>query len=849
MEQATLSLLKPAILAIAGLAAVCGIYYTCTAVLTHPPDTGLQRSNAVRRRPAPSVLAPGDLRWRMVPPGLNTAIGVLEFECGNREYVYDMADGSLPSRETLSNQLGPLDDLAYRQVCIRVIKFIVAVTLEAQHFPNVRAEVAMTPFADLLRIEGDLEQNIRALEIAAAHVMNMTPPRPEEFSNMYEIAMADDGPAVTEEPVEDTDAPHEHTHGLKGLLYYIAEQDANRQGYEHRGISCEECGQLPIRGVRWRCLNCADFDLCTTCEAHTAHPKTHLFAKIKVPLPPMSNNGKTLPLWYSGDARKIYPPLQPASRKRLFEQYKFDEPSIDALYDQFTCLANVHFLQDPLGIMVAIDQAGFRRAMIPEWWNLRSAPNAIMDRTFHFYDTNADGLIAFEEFVNGTSFLRSPARFDTMRRVLQGFDIDDNGYLDRSDFLRLLRAKYVLQEKQVNDMVEMGENDQTLDALQTLRSSQPISAIFNQQDIPHGEDRPRQGKQLDAFGDMQPLPGIKTILEEDDPWLLDNAIPTPGSAGGLRHHASPSPEMLKGQDDRDDISSNTDAANIRDFANEDSSMVSDHGPYRDVLLQIVEQGMNEILDRIFRLKEQEHDAAIATRQERNEWRTEIEDYLAEKQRIAEELCLMASTDPLAATAMHSHTRQPPPTPAGSPEPPFRADILPTDTESLAEREADIAHQPLDRLLEQAGYEIIDGRGNGALMPQDDEDNESRLPESLRHLLRPPSILNDTSADPTMPQNRPNTASVVEDGALTHENAPRANKAGLPLSSGESKSRPTVLSAARLSLLASMEEIDREVVTRGGCGRLSFDEVETIVKADRTNELLGLVKSWLEFASF
>ncbi|KAI7180501.1 hypothetical protein KC360_g50 [Hortaea werneckii] len=70
--------------------------------------------------------------------------------------------------------------------------------------------------------------------------------------------------AETEDFEAANGAPHEPSQGIKGLLYYIAEQDAKRKGYQHRGIACEECGETPIRGVRWHCLNCPDFDLCST---------------------------------------------------------------------------------------------------------------------------------------------------------------------------------------------------------------------------------------------------------------------------------------------------------------------------------------------------------------------------------------------------------------------------------------------------------------------------------------------------------------------------------------------------------------------------------------------------------
>eukprot|EP00026_Physarum_polycephalum_P003915 Phypoly_transcript_03932.p1 GENE.Phypoly_transcript_03932~~Phypoly_transcript_03932.p1 ORF type:complete len:464 (-),score=71.66 Phypoly_transcript_03932:802-2193(-) len=54
---------------------------------------------------------------------------------------------------------------------------------------------------------------------------------------------------------------------------------------EHLNISCDVCHASPIVGVRYKCANCADYDLCEICESRNAHDPTHLFLKIKLPLP------------------------------------------------------------------------------------------------------------------------------------------------------------------------------------------------------------------------------------------------------------------------------------------------------------------------------------------------------------------------------------------------------------------------------------------------------------------------------------------------------------------------------------------------------------------------------------
>ena len=45
---------------------------------------------------------------------------------------------------------------------------------------------------------------------------------------------------------------------LLNLLYAIAEDQARKDGYVHRGITCNHCGMSPLRGIRFKCANCVD---------------------------------------------------------------------------------------------------------------------------------------------------------------------------------------------------------------------------------------------------------------------------------------------------------------------------------------------------------------------------------------------------------------------------------------------------------------------------------------------------------------------------------------------------------------------------------------------------------------
>lgn len=44
-----------------------------------------------------------------------------------------------------------------------------------------------------------------------------------------------------------------------------------------------------------------DFDLCETCESLDIHFRTHLFLKIRIPVPPLANpRSALLPMFYPG---------------------------------------------------------------------------------------------------------------------------------------------------------------------------------------------------------------------------------------------------------------------------------------------------------------------------------------------------------------------------------------------------------------------------------------------------------------------------------------------------------------------------------------------------------------------
>ncbi|EEP77458.1 conserved hypothetical protein [Uncinocarpus reesii 1704] len=272
----------------------------------------------------------------------------------------------------------------------------------------------------------------------------------------------------------DDTAPSREGQNLLNLLYHIAEDQARRDGYIHRGVTCNSCGVMPIQGIRYRCANCIDYDLCETCEAMQSHIKTHLFYKVRIPA-----------------------------------------PFLDALWDQFRCLANVEWPNDPNKLNMAIDRKTFDRCFVPNTSARPPPPSLIYDRMFSFYDTNGDGLIGFEEFLKGLASFNNKSTHERLKRIFHGYDIDRDGYVERKDFLRIFRAYYTLSREVTRDLVA-GMEDEFIEngTLDVILGSQPVSSAFPGTVTSGDPSRTGDGKQMDLHGDME-IVDNQGVLRDD----------------------------------------------------------------------------------------------------------------------------------------------------------------------------------------------------------------------------------------------------------------------------------------------------------------------------------------------
>lgn len=304
-------------------------------------------------------------------------------------------------------------------------------------------------------------------------------------------------------------------HNIVNLLFCVSEDNARRNGCVHRGCQCNACGMVPIRGVRYRCANCADFDLCETCEAQGVHIKTHIFYKIRVPAPPFGPR-QIQPVWYTGDPDTCRRNLPRGLIPKLSRDTGFERPEIEAVWEQWTFMANTEWREDPDKLCVAMDRKTFERCLVPTGGSRHAAPNLIHDRMFSFYDSNGDDLIGFSEFLHGLSYRK---RRDKLRKVFEGYDIDGDGYVNRCDFLRMFRAYYVLY-KQMHKGILDGLEDQLLsstEAQQLVTSRQPLSSLFGREGrVPAADGSMRfEGKMYHRDGTIDVDDGYHAAITEN----------------------------------------------------------------------------------------------------------------------------------------------------------------------------------------------------------------------------------------------------------------------------------------------------------------------------------------------
>lgn len=84
-----------------------------------------------------------------------------------------------------------------------------------------------------------------------------------------------------QQPPTTSGSANGNTAGASGGGTPAEEQPIFMHTMEHPGVTCDICNQ-PIRGFRYKCMECVDYDLCTACERKGNHPG-HVCMRIAFP--------------------------------------------------------------------------------------------------------------------------------------------------------------------------------------------------------------------------------------------------------------------------------------------------------------------------------------------------------------------------------------------------------------------------------------------------------------------------------------------------------------------------------------------------------------------------------------
>ncbi|XP_033097862.1 E3 ubiquitin-protein ligase MIB2-like [Anneissia japonica] len=68
-----------------------------------------------------------------------------------------------------------------------------------------------------------------------------------------------------------------------GNKYDLLVFDSAPLGIKHNGVQCDACNTVPVYGMRWKCTECHDYDLCHSCYMSDEHDKNHIFCRHDAP--------------------------------------------------------------------------------------------------------------------------------------------------------------------------------------------------------------------------------------------------------------------------------------------------------------------------------------------------------------------------------------------------------------------------------------------------------------------------------------------------------------------------------------------------------------------------------------
>ncbi|KAJ1950508.1 hypothetical protein FBU59_000647 [Linderina macrospora] len=231
-------------------------------------------------------------------------------------------------------------------------------------------------------------------------------------------------------------------------------------------MTCNNCNDVPIRGARYKCAQCADFDLCEACEAHDVH-RHHVLLKIAVPVPSLMNPRTPL-------VRRFYPgELEPRELSRtVSEQLEatthLHSVDLASLYCEFCVLASIA----ENGTEVVTRDTFFK--CLGQFGSSRSVLAA---RLFAFFDADGDGVLTFPELARSFSVYNKGTLAEKTPHVFRAYDVDGDGKISRDDLRIMLEAFADTNRDLTHNMVHTMEDDILEDPAKLL-PGQPVSAAF-----------------------------------------------------------------------------------------------------------------------------------------------------------------------------------------------------------------------------------------------------------------------------------------------------------------------------------------------------------------------------------
>ncbi|XP_041458478.1 uncharacterized protein LOC121410448 isoform X2 [Lytechinus variegatus] len=294
---------------------------------------------------------------------------------------------------------------------------------------------------------------------------------------------------------------HEDNQSLLNLLFNIAEDQAKKEGFIHRGITCNMCQASPICGIRYKCANCVDFDICERCEPHDRHNRLHTFIKIKIPIPPLANPRTVL-------FKPFYPGKEKVIKRCTWDDINtlkkithFDQYEIEALHEQFRVLCN--------------KEQGITREVYDQCLGpLGLEKSLLLERLFKFYDANGDGYIDFTEFTCGLSTLVKGSFQEKVKYAFEGYDLEGVGSISRDNLRQMFKAYFYVTIELVRDVVKACEEEMMANF--DDNQGRPVSSLFS---APIPSDT---GSQITTTNGKIPFPGNPGSKE--DTWPVMEAM-------------------------------------------------------------------------------------------------------------------------------------------------------------------------------------------------------------------------------------------------------------------------------------------------------------------------------------